>query len=228
MNCEVFYNWLEERDVHDVSEADLALKHAAKCTRCHELFQKDEQLNSVLFREMAPVAIPERLKNRIDLNIEQPGMLEKTASSWLAKAISLGLAAMLFIYLVFPFSAGFKSMDTIGQYVHADHVGHSDQHMVIHDLENLSDWCAGKVDFVVNKPELPAKYSFVGARICALGGYDSVHLSYMVEGRRASLYIVDAEDVAFTLRKGRKYALSMEGYDIRFWRENNKVYALIT
>ncbi len=227
MNCDLFYNWLEERDVHDISEADQALKHAEKCQQCHDLYQKDEQLNSLLSGEMAYVAMPARLKNRIDLNLDQPGILEKTTSPWWAKMMPVGLAAMLLIYLVFPIATGFKSMDTIGQYVLADHLGHGDDHMVVRKLDNLSQWCEGKVDFAVNKPEMPKEYTFVGARICPLGEYDSVHLSYTVEGKRMSLFIVDAGDVAFTLRKGRKYALSMDGYNISFWKKNERVYALI-
>ncbi len=228
MNCDLFYNWLEERDMHDISEADQALKHAEKCEHCSDLYQKDEQLNSLFTSEMAPIAMPKRLQNRIDLNLDQPGILEKTTSSWWAKIVPLGVAAMLLIYLVFPFSAGFKSMDTMGQYVFADHVGHGDDHMMVRDLANLAHWCEGKVDFAVEKPEMPDNYKFIGARICSLGEYDSVHLSYMTEGKRVSLYLVDAEDVSFSLRKGRKYAMSMDGYEIHFWKKDERVYALIS
>ncbi len=227
MNCEIFYNWLEERDIHDVSETDQALKHAEKCADCRVLFQKDEQLNSVLFREMAPVSVPVRLKNRIDLNLEQHGILQKT-TSWWTKFIPLALAALLVIYFAFPFSAGFKTMDTMGQYVLADHLGHSDSKMVVHDIENLSNWCAGKVDFVVQKPDMPENYSFIGARICPLGDYNSVHLSYMTEGKRVSLYIMDEEEASLSLRNGKKYSITTDGHTIRFWKESNKVYALIT
>ncbi len=228
MNCELFYTWLEERDLHDVSEADKAVKHAEKCKGCMEIFEKDELLNSLLSQEMRPQPLPSQLKNRIDLNLDRQGIIKKRSSSWWYKGVPLVLAAMLVLYLFLPFSTGFQAMDVMGKNIVADHIGHGDSHMIVRDINNLSSFCAKNVDFSVDIPKVPKSYKFIGARICPLGEYDSVHLSYMTNGKRVSLYIVDAVNNDFSFDTGKEYSLAKGGHNIRFWRDQKRIYALIT
>jgi hypothetical protein len=228
MKCEMFSDWLENRDMHDVSEGDRALKHTESCEHCRDLYQKDECLNLFLEEKMTMEPIPERLKNQIDLNLDRQGFFEKTNSSLWAKAVPLALAAMLVMYLLLPFSQNYEALDMMGGNIVADHLHHTDNVMIVRDLDELQAYCASELNLAVSKPNMPANYKFIGARVCPLGDHSSVHLSYMADGKRVSLYIVKAEETLAALKAGDRYEVVKSQHNIKFWREQDKIYALIT
>lgn len=228
MKCKAFLTWLEDRDLHDVSEADKAIKHAEGCPDCKDVYVKDEQLNALLRENIAWQPLPEKLKSRIDLNLDKQDVYERRKTSWWSKGIPLALAAMLVIYLVIPFSSQIQALEVMGNDIVADHLKHSDDVMIVHDLKDLSAYCEKYMNTTVTRPQLPAKYKFIGARVCHVGQYNSAHLTYMVEGKRVSLFIVDASPSEFGMKRGRKYDVASGDHSIQFWRENNKIYALLT
>lgn len=227
MKCESFSDWLENRDLHDVSEADRAMKHTESCDCCRDLFHKDECLSLLLSERLAPEPIPQGLKNRIDLNLDQPRLFRKKKNPWLTKVMPFAMVAMLVIYLMLPFSKSYEVLDRMGGDIIADHMKHDDSVMVVHNLDDLKAYCAANLNLTVTKPDMPANYKFIGARICTLGKHNSVHLTYNAEGKRVSVFIVKAEEVPNTLAHGESYDVVIGRHKIEYWREQDKLYAKI-
>lgn len=226
MDCLTFSKWLENRDMHDVSEADKALKHTAICRECQRKLSLDEQIDNLIYRAMEPVVMPEFLQNSIDLNLDRVGNRPSQKRKLWYGLLPAALAAMVVFFVVFPFSSGIRSMDEFGKHVIADHTGHDDSVLVVAELKALDSLDPDFVQYAKIKSELPQDSRFVGARICPLGDCSAVHLVYSKEGKRQSLYIVREEDVDFSLSLGRQYTMTAGEHLVRFWKKDGRIYAL--
>ena len=75
--------------------------------------------------------------------------------------------------------------------------------------------------------ELPGGYSFVGARICPLGECLAIHMVFLNDNQRVSLYLIQVKDVDFSLSSKRRYSLEEGGQTIQFWKKGKYVYAMV-
>lgn len=226
MDCESFKQWLENRDMHDVSESDLAQRHARRCATCGELLQKDELLDQVFSRGLAAVALPPKLQGQIDLNLAH---CHRTRSRrrFLFKFVPALIAAMLVIYLVLPFSPVSPGMERMGSYALAHHAAFINAGVEVTDMDEVADWCRDKVSFRVVLPNLPAdQYRFVGGRVCALGDCSAVQLRYMEGETLVSVYIMDEREVDFGFQGER--SLEKDGKRLSFWKGDSLVYVLVS
>lgn len=226
MDCLIFSRWLAERDVYDVSEADKALKHTLICEECKRKLNLDEELDHLIFRALKPIDMPDSLQSKVDLSLDRvSGKSSRKSYAWYG-VIPVALAAMVIFFITFPFSSGITSMDELGEYVIADHSAHDDSVLVVDKPESLGQLEGGGVDYASVMSELPQNYSFVGARICLLADCKAIHMVYLNEGRRFSLYIVNADDVDFRLSQGRQYSMSMGEQVVKFWKNGGNIYAM--
>ena len=227
MDCLTFYKWLENRDMHDVSEADKALKHTTECEECLRMLHFDEHLDKRIFDALKPAEMPDSLKSKVDLSLDRVSSNpSKRLNSWYG-IIPVALVAMVIFFISFPFSSGITSMDELGKYVIADHNAHGDSVLVVTEPEKINTLGPTQIEYESVKRRLPQNFSFVGARICPLGDCSAIHMVYQNEGKRVSLYVVNANDVNFSLSYGRQYSITMGEQVVRFWKKDGNIYAMI-
>lgn len=227
MDCESYKQWLENRDMYDVSEADLAHKHSRECKPCRDLYHRDEQLDQVFARSMATVPLPAKLKGQVDFNLAHCHR-SRTRRRLLLKSVPALIAAMLVVYLLFPLSPASVGMEEMGRYALAHHAAFIDAGVEVTSLEGVTDWCRDRVAFKVIPPSLPVdRYRFVGARVCALGECSAVQLRYWQGDTLVSVYILNDQEVDFDIRSGDEHSLGTDGNLVRFWKENSLVYVLV-
>ena len=80
MDCKTFIDWLENRDLHDISESDKAMKHAADCTACMTKMEFDEKLDKLLFSALEPVDLPDSLVHKVDVSLDRVGIQSEKKS----------------------------------------------------------------------------------------------------------------------------------------------------
>lgn len=228
MDCLTFLKWLENRDMHDVSEADKALKHTTQCGECQRMLRLDEQLDKRIFNAMKPTTVPDSLKGKVDLSLDSVSSnSSKKMNNWYA-VIPVALVAMIVFFVSFPFSSGMTSMDELGKHVIADHSAHNDTVLVVTTPEKINTLGSAQIQYDSVKSSLPENYRFVGARICPLGDCSAIHMVYLNEGKRVSLYVVKANDINFSISYGRQYSITMGEQVVKFWKKDGNIYAMTT
>lgn len=228
MDCELYKQWLENRDMHDVSEADLAQRHARVCVQCRDLLHKDELLDRVFSGAMAAVPLPAKLQGQIDLNLTHCHR-SRTRKRFLFKSIPALIAAILVVYLVLPVSPVGYGMERMGQYAMAHHAAFINAGVEVTEIDEVTDWCKDRVAFKVIPPNLPAdQYRFVGGRVCSLGDCSAVQLRYLDGDTLVSVYIIDESEVDFGFGMRGEKSLHKNGNTLRFWKGNNLVYVLVS
>ncbi len=227
MDCLKFSDWLENRDLYDVSEADIAVKHAESCKECQAKLRFDEQLDKFIYNALKKEDMPRSLPGNVDLSLERMSdNRSKMSYRWFG-AFSAAIAVMVVFVLTLSFSPSIPSIDAMGQYVIADHNLHGDDVLVVDKLDQLGT--LGKVE-VSSKEimgQLPQGYSFVGARICPLGDCKAIHMVFRHDNKRISLFLINTEDVDFSLSPERRYSLADGGQTIHFWKKGKYVYAMV-
>lgn len=224
MNCESFSLWLENRDTHDISEADRAKRHAAGCGRCRTLLEKDEMLDRALSMALAGGQVPESLRQGVDISLERT--LPGRKRGGLLAAVS---AACLVIALIFSFSLqqNFASMDELGKYVLEGHLDHGSHPEFFEPVGDASVWLADMVGESVRAPlHVPAGYRVVGARFCTLGHCQAVHMIYDRDGSTLSVFVVAEGEIGFHMENGRTYSVNMTGSRVTFWKQDHQVFAV--
>lgn len=225
MNCLEFTQWLENRDVYGSPESEQALRHADICDDCGKKLAFDNSLEEFLHTAMKPVEMPQSLMDKVNLSLENVPEKSSGKKYALFGAVSAVLAALVVFFISIPVSPTIKSMDELGKYVIENH-GILDLTLVADtpsEVEQLGD-----IDFSYNiiRKELPARFQFVGARICPLGECESVHLVYLDNGKRISVYLLEMSSISFSLSSGKKYSFNSGGQEVSFWKKGNFVFAL--
>ncbi|WP_136805410.1 hypothetical protein [Desulfosediminicola flagellatus] len=228
MKCESFAAWLENRDMHDVSEADKAYRHAEECAPCCDMLKKDEMLDRLIVDSLCCEPIPASLKNSVDLSIERSD--PRTSRKGLIAAVS---AMCLAVVIIFGFTTGentgFSSMDEFGDFLQADYRDHGQASAIFDPVNDPALWFAANAEGVALPPEqLVGGYTVKGARFCHLGHCKAVHMLYEKGGVLVSVFVVEENEIDFRLEEGRVYSFNIDGDSIKLYKSNDQVYALVT
>lgn len=225
MQCDEFKMWLENKDSHNVSEADRAQKHAAKCAQCQAMLKKDELLDVFIAKSLAAVQMPSGFKNQADLDLSRAA---GRRSSAVLLAVALVVCAAIALFLLLPSQSGFQTMDELSGYALQDYRQHGAQEEEFEPITDLGTWLAQTVRQQVAVPQgVPAGYAVVAGRFCQLGQSRVVHLLYKQGANYLSVYLIEAKEIEFPIRSGRTYTVSMNGSEVRIWREKDYVYVLV-
>ncbi len=227
MDCLKFTNWLVNRDINDVSEADKALKHTLTCQDCKAKYQFDEQVDKLLFKAMGAVEMPDSLRGKVDLSLDRISDEQSKSRFLLPGVVSAVIAAMFIVVFSFVITPSNPSIDQMGKYVVYDHSYHGDEILAIDDPTEVSSLTNTAIDYHQIKKHLNADYTFVGGRICPLGDCPAIHLVYRKNGERVSLYLIDTQDIDFSIAPGKNYKMSYGSQKVNFWQEGNFVFAMI-
>ncbi len=95
--------------------------------------------------------------------------------------------------------------------------------------QDLAAWGKENIGIQITAPELP----FANARLievskCTLGDCATAHLVYMDNGKRFSVFIIPENEADFTLSSKRKYTVEIDGHQVKIWKVDHQVYALVT
>lgn len=227
MDCKQFAHWLENRDNHDVSEADQALKHARTCKECQAKLRVDEKLDTLIRSAMGREIMPGSLPGKVDLNLAGMRSSRSRASyRWLG-AFSAMLAVMLVFGVALMFTPSGPSMDEVVDHAIADHNGHDDTILVVRDLQDIYRLGDLQLSLEEIMAELPQGLAFVGARICPLGECEAIHMVLRQNDRRISVYLIKAEEVDFSLSTKGRYSLERGQQSIQLWQRGEYVFAMV-
>ncbi len=95
------------------------------------------------------------------------------------------------------------------------------------DVNDIPAWFRGKLAFDVALPEFKGlNLELLGGRKCSLGREDAAYLFYAGDGKRYSLFVLDAADVKFDMEEGKIYRYPVRDCVVEMWKERNRVYVL--
>lgn len=227
MDCLKFTKWLENRDIHDVSEADNALKYAQTCKDCQAKLRCDEELDKLIRSALGKEQMPSSLLGRVDLSLEaMTTSRSRMGYRWFG-AISAVVAVMLVFAISLVFSPSLPTINDIGHHVVIDHTKHDDSILVVRDLDNIYQLADLTLTREEIKAELPQGATFVGARICPLGECLAIHMVLRQNDRRISVYLIRENDMDFSISPHGKYTLKEGSQIVQFWKKGKYVFAMI-
>jgi len=225
MNCANFTSWLGNRDTHDLSEADRAMKHASQCTHCKDLLQKDEELELFVAKMFQYEKMDKHLYSQIDRGLMVP---RRKRRRWGGVAALLTMAIVAVVFFAFSFPPGnFGSMDELGKYVVQEHLEHGRITPLFEQIENVEEWGRKnlQVSFHVNTM-VAGDMKIVGGRICSIKNCDFAHLLYQDKQELYSLFVTSGDEIGFFMEPGRMYSITISGVDLHIWQREKMVYAL--
>lgn len=228
MKCESFAAWLENRDIHDVSEADKAYRHAEECSPCCELLKKDEMLDRFIAASLCCEPVPASLKNSVDLSLER-STPSSSGRGLIATVSVMCLAVVMFFGFTTGDDKGFSSIDEFGNFLQADYRDHGQSSAIFEPVNDLNVWFAANAQGLGSPPEqLVGGYVVKGARFCHLGHCKAVHMIYEKDGVLVSLFVVDESEIDFRLESEKVYSFNIDGDSIQLYKSKDQVYALVT
>ncbi len=236
MKCDDFKKWFAEREFHGESLAAKAAAHMERCDACKSLYTVDSAIETGIRSGLRKVAPPERLLDRIEMNVQSSGdesflarfKWKRISTPW-RTAFAAPLAVAVMLLLVFtPFSGGFNSPEELGDLAVIDHMDNLAMAFTAGDIGDVPGWFEQKVGFKVHPPDMSSLgLRFKGGRKCHLGKTDVAYLFYDKNGERVSLFIINSEDCDFDMNDDEKYDLMLRGCKLRLWKEANLLYAMV-
>lgn len=225
MKCESFISWLENRDIHDVSEADRARIHAASCKRCSKLMLQDEALDRCIREAMRKEKIPDGLMQRVDMSLDR-SRTRKGMTGLIGAVVAL--CFVIGVAMVLNQRPDFRTMDQLAASVLAGHLDHGA--LDIYDpVEDSLVWLTGNVQRKVSPPDrVPEGFTVKGARFCTIEECRVIHMVYGKDDELISVFVVDENDAGFHMELGKTYTLGIEENRITFWKKNGNVYAVVS
>ena len=227
MNCSEFKQWLDT-DLSDEDTSAKAGKHADMCDACKKLHVLDSFLEAKIRNDLEMVAPPERLINRIDMNIrsaENEKYGEKAA--WKKAAYAFAVAAMVLI-IFNPFSTKFQGMDEISALTVKDHTANLSMAFKAGEIRDVPRWFEDKLGYTISMADLKTHgLKLLGGRKCHLGGNDVAYLFCEKEGKKISLFIMDADDIDFDMEEKGVYSMTVSDCDVDVWKRIELVYAMV-
>jgi len=229
MDCGKYQNWLENKDLSDMSESHRANNHEQTCDHCKDLAAKDKVLDHAIARELAREPLPENLERIVTLNLDKTRFSERRMSTSMIRVVSIffGIGSLLLLFTLLP--KDFSGRTDFGSSLAADHLKLDKPHG-LKEIANMSQWLVAIADF---QASLPAdvtikKQQLIGGRICVIDECRTVHLVFRQGGVLTSLYVMDAKRVPASFKQGKTYTISTNGSSVKIWQENHQVYAIIT
>lgn len=225
MNCTQFTSWLENRDTHDISEADRAMKHASQCIHCKGLLQKDEELELFVAKMFRYQKIDKQLYSKIDRGLMVPRRKRQYRSGVAALCAMVVVAV---IFFAFSFSPGnFGSINELGKYVVQEHLEHGRVTLLFEQIGNVEEWSREKLQDSFSVNTFPVgDMKIVGGRICSIKNCNFAHLLYQDKQDLYSLFVTSGKEIGFLMEPGRMYSLTISGVDLHIWQRDRMVYAL--
>ena len=206
--------------------------HIQVCQTCEALYKTDMALETMLRKGMQTVEPTPGLIERTRRKIEsepRPQPIRFLRISWKTMVPALTMAALVVVILFNPFSASLQTVDEVVTHSIANHMDTGMQ-MTFEagEVADINQWFTRRLGYAVRLPDLQQLgLSLVGGRKCALGKISAALLFCKSKGKRASLFMIDPDDVAFGLDDKRKYIVEQGGHKVTLWKDSGVVYATV-
>ena len=228
MECNSFRDWLNNGDMLDGDVEAGAMEHLAHCERCSNLFAMDSRIETGIREGMKAVDVPEGLLDRIEMDL-RPEKKKQPAVflSWKSFVPAFTAAILLLIFFN-PFSGKFINIDEIERHAVTDHLNNLAMTFKAEDVGDVTGWFKQRLGFTISVPDLAMKgFQLVGGRKCHFGKNDVAYLLYEKGEKRASLFIIDAGDLNFTIPPHKMYNMVERGCQVKVWMAAGQVYAMV-
>ena len=212
-NCQEFKQWLNSQDDEDRDALRQVKDHIQICQTCEKLYHADMELNTKLSEGMQAVEPPPGLIDRARHKIEsesRPLPFRFLKVSWKATAPALTMAALMLVILLNPFSGQLQTVDEVVAHSIANHLDTGMKMAFrVGDISDVGQWFTQHLGFKVLLPDLEKLgLILLGGRKCALGKIDAALLFCKSKGKRASLFMMDHNDVDLRFDNDRQYIVT--------------------
>jgi hypothetical protein len=230
MRCEEFKIWLKLQPHSDGTDDSVARGHAQVCPTCDRLLRLDQAAEQALRTGLSRVEVPSDLQVNVKL-LAVKNSKEKVEPVW-RRMVMPGVvfaSLLLALMLLHPFSTRLNSFEQIAMLAEKDHLAGYAMEFRADRVNDISDWYRSKLDFEVRLPDLTNRgLKLLGGRKCTLGGKDVAYLFYDKAGKRSSLFELDARDVKIDMTDGKIYRYPIHDFVVEMWKEENRVYVLLS
>ncbi len=231
-NCQEFKQWLNNQDSADENAFRQVKDHIQICRTCEKLYQADMALDTMLKKGMQAVELPPGLIGRARHKIEsesRPRPFRFLKVSWKTAVPALSMAALVLVMLLNPFSGHLQTVDEVVAHSIANHLDTSmDMAFRAGEVSDVGQWFTQRLEYAVRLPDLKRLgLNLLGGRECALGKIDAALLFCNSKGKRASLFVINQNDVGVRFGKNRKYIVKEGDFKVTLWKESDMVYAMV-
>ena len=232
VTCQELKQWLIHQDSADENALRQVEDHIQACPTCEELYQTDLTLDAMLKEGMQTVEPPPGLITRARRKIEsesRPRLVRFPAVSWKTVVPALSMAALVLVMLLNPFSGHLQTVDEVVALSIANHLDTSmEMAFRAEEVADIGQWFTRRLDYNVRLPDLKRLgLSLLGGRKCALGKINAALLFCNSKGARASLFVINQNDVGVRFDGDRKYTVEEGGFKVTVWRDSGMVYAMV-
>lgn len=198
--------------------------HIAQCPLCQLEYEKEQKFDTLVRNHVHREDAPFELREAVIDRLERPSPF-KTWFNFphLTPAFKMVLSGvMIFIVTTLVVLNTPKPFPLFTEAV-SNHIaylkGSYPVEIISNDMEEVTIWFQGKMDFKVHVPDLSAQgFHLVGGRLCHLKDRKVAYLVYEKDGRKVSAFIMDTRGMRIPKSKktdaGKHYhyAKSVKGY----------------
>jgi anti-sigma factor RsiW len=231
-DCNEFKQWLINQDAADENAFRQVRDHIQVCQTCEELYQTDLTLDAMLKKGMQTVEPPPGLIVRARRKIEsesQPRPFRFPRVSWKTVVPALSMAALVLVMLLNPFSEHLQTVDEVVALSVANHLDTSmEMAFRAGEVSDVGQWFTQRIGYAVRLPDLRRLgLNLLGGRECAFGKIAAALLFCNSKGKRASLFVINQNDVGVRFDGERKYTVEEGNLKVTLWKEFGMVYAMV-
>ena len=231
-NCHEFKQWLNSQDSEDENAFRQAKDHLSICQACEKLYQTDMALDAMLKQGMQAVEPPTGLIGRARHKIEsesRPWPFRFIKVTWKIAVPALSLAALALVLLLNPFSGSLQTVDDVVAHSVASHLDtRMEMAFRFGEVSDVDQWFSQRLGYTVRLPDLKKLgLNLLGGRKCALGKAEAALLFCNSKGKRASLFVINQNDVGVQFGQERKYIVKEGDVKVTLWAESGMVYAMV-
>jgi len=232
VNCQEFKQWLINQDSADENAFRQVKDHIQVCQACEELYQTDIELDAMLKKGMQTVEPPPGLIVRARRKIEsesRPRLFGFLRVSWKTAVPALSMAALVLVMLLNPFSGHLQTVDEVVTHSIANHLDTGmEMSFLAGEITDVGQWFTQRLGYAVRLPDLKRLgLNLLGGRKCVLGKIDAALLFCNSKGKRASLFVINQNDVSLRFDKEQKYIVEEGDLKVTLWKESGMVYAMV-
>lgn len=228
MTCEQFKTWLAASNTDDRQSTQTAHQHTETCESCRQLLAVDTHLEMRMQEAFQTVDPPPGLTARIRRKVQpQPEPRQR----WLGKIVmpALAMSAVLILLLINPFNGRLDSMDDLRSFAVANHMDAGvSMDFTAAQVQDVVGWFKERLDFAVALPDLDKLgLTLLGGRKCFLDKKAAAYLFCKSKGQKASLFLVEPDDLRIQVHPDQTYFIQGNGQTVRIWLEGGVVCVLV-
>ena len=232
VNCQEFKQWIINQNPADDNTFRQVQEHIQNCRTCDALYQTDLALDAMLKEGMQAIDPPQGIVARARQKIEsesRPRPFGFLSLSWKTMVPAVATAVLVLVMLLNPFSGHLRTVDEMAVHSLANHLD-TGMEMAFRagEVSDMDQWFTRRLAYAVRLPDLKRLgLTLLGGRECAFGKVDAALLFCKSKGKRASLFVINPDDVGVRFDGERKYIVEEGKFKVTLWKESGMVYAMV-